>query len=429
MELFHEGPLLPPLAERLRPKDLDELVGQEHLLGKDKPFRKVIEKGEIFSMIFWGPPGSGKTTLALLIAKYANAHFISFSAVTSGVGDIRKVIREANYQEKIYGKRTILFVDEIHRFNKAQQDAFLPYVEKGKIILIGATTENPSFEVIGPLLSRCRVFILNPLGEKEIKTILKRALISEEGLKKFNPVVNEEVLNSIAILSNGDARQALNILEMATMSAEVKEGKRRITKKLMEEIAERKFFLYDKKGEEHYNLISAFIKSIRGSDPDAGLYWLARMLEAGEDPLFIARRLVILASEDIGNADPQALVIANAAKEAVEFVGLPECSLALAQVVIYLALAPKSNSVYLAYQKAKEDALNTHTQPVPLHLRNPATPLMRRLGYGKDYKYPHNYPEGKVEQEYLPKALKGRRYYEPKGVGWEKELKRRRENK
>jgi putative ATPase len=429
MELFFQSPLQPPLAERMRPKDLDEIVGQRHLLGKDKPLRKILEKGEIFSMILWGPPGSGKTTLAMLIAKYTNAHFVSFSAVTSGIPEIRKVIKEANYEEKVRGRRTILFVDEIHRFNKAQQDAFLPYVEKGKIILIGATTENPSFEVIAPLLSRCKVFVLNQLAPEEIKTILRRALVREEGLKKFQPVVNEKILNYIAIISNGDARQALNILEMATMSAEPKNGKRIITKKLIEEIVERKFLLYDKKGEEHYNLISAFIKSIRGSDPDAGLYWLARMLEAGEDPLFIARRLVILASEDIGNADPQALIIANAAKEAVEFVGLPECSLALAQAVIYLALAPKSNSVYLAYQKAKDDALNTPTEPVPLHLRNPATPLMRRLGYGKDYQYPHDFPEGKLEQEYLPKRLKGRRYYEPKDIGKEKEIKRRLEER
>ncbi len=430
MELFEKKPLLPPLAERLRPKDLDEIVGQEDLLGKEKPLRKIIEKGELFSIIFWGPPGSGKTTLAMLIAKYTNAHFVSFSAVTSGVSDIRKVIKEAAYEEKFHGKRTILFVDEIHRFNKAQQDAFLPYVEKGKIVLIGATTENPSFEVIGPLLSRCKVFVLKPLALKDIKVILKRALEREDGLKGFQPVISDELLNYIAVVSNGDARQALNILEIAVMSQEPeKNGKRRITKKLLEEVVERKFLLYDKSGEEHYNLISAFIKSLRGSDPDAGLYWLARMLEAGEDPLFIARRLVILASEDIGNADPLALVIANAAKEAVQFVGLPECSLALAQATIYLALAPKSNAVYTAYNRAKEDALNTYTEPVPLHLRNPSTPLMRSLGYGREYKYPHNYPEGKVKQDYLPKNLKGRRYYQPKDIGKEKELKRRLEER
>lgn len=426
MELFEGKPFSPPLAERLRPKELDEIVGQDHLLGKEKPLRRIIEKGELFSMILWGPPGSGKTTLAMLVAKYTNAHFISFSAVTSGIPEIRRVIKEADYQERFHKRRTILFVDEIHRFNKAQQDAFLPYVERGKIILIGATTENPSFEVIGPLLSRCKVFVLKPLGVEDIKVILKRALTSEAGLKNLKPVLSDELLNYIAVVSNGDARQALNILEMVVASKEPeKNGRRKITKRLIEEIVERKFLLYDKSGEEHYNLISAFIKSIRGSDPDAALYWLARMLEAGEDPLFIARRLVILASEDIGNADPLALVIANAAKEAVDFVGLPEGSLALSQACIYLALAPKSNSVYEAYNRAREDALSTPTEPVPLHLRNPVTPLMRSLGYGREYKYPHNFPEGKVAQEYLPPSLKGRRYYEPKEIGRERELKKR----
>lgn len=353
-----------PLAERLRPKNLSEIIGQEHLLGKDKPLRKMIEKGELHSMIFWGPPGSGKTTLAKIIAQYTKAQFIAFSAVTSGVADIRKVIKQADYNRQMLNKPTILFVDEIHRFNKAQQDAFLPHVESGRIILIGATTENPSFEVIGPLLSRCRVYILYQLSPDNIKTILKRALTHSDGLKEFNPVISEKILDYIAVIAQGDARVALTILELAVQSTEPdKENRRTITESTIEHIASRKILLYDKSGEEHYNLISALHKSLRDSDPDASLYWLARMLEAGEDPLYIARRLVRFAIEDIGDADHQALVVANAAKEAVDFIGRPEGDLALAQAVVYLALAPKSNAIYKAYELAKKDALESLTEP------------------------------------------------------------------
>lgn len=416
MELFSEksDAFDQPLADRIRPQSFDEILGQNHLLSPDKPFRKMLETGQLHSMIFWGPPGSGKTTLALAIAHYTNAYFVAFSAVTSGVQEIRRVIKDANYQRQFHKRPTVLFVDEIHRFNKAQQDAFLPYVESGKIFLIGATTENPSFEVIGPLLSRCRVYLLNPLAPEDLKKIMNRALSSEIGLKVFNPVVSPQIFDYIITLSQGDARVCLNILELSVQATEPdKNHKRRIDLKTVAEVAQRKILLYDKKGEEHYNLISAFIKSIRGSDPDGALYWLARMLEAGEDPLFIARRMVILASEDIGNVDPQALVVANAAKDAVDFVGRPEADLALAQACTYLALAPKSNAVYKALILAKKDALETTTEPVPLHLRNPVTPLMRQIGYGKSYKYPHDYPGSKVNQEYLPKRLKGRKYYQP----------------
>lgn len=411
---LHQNRINIPLAERLRPKNLNEIVGQEHLLGQDKPLRKIIEKGELHSMIFWGPPGSGKTTLAQIIAQYTNAHFIAFSAVTSGVADIRRVIKEAEYQRQMHKKPTILFVDEIHRFNKAQQDAFLPHVESGKIILIGATTENPSFEVIGPLLSRCRVYILHQLSPDNLKTILKRAINYPQGLKEYNPVVSENVLDYIVNIAQGDARVALTTLDIAVQSTEPDEKNQRvITKETIEQVASRKILLYDKSGEEHYNLISALHKSLRDSDPDASLYWLARMLEAGEDPLYIARRLVRFAIEDIGDANNLALVIANAAKDAVDFIGRPEGDLALAQAVVFLAMAPKSNAIYKAYELAKKDALESLTEPVPLHLRNPVTPLMRHFGYGKGYKYAHDYPEAKVEQEHFPPSLKGRKYYFP----------------
>jgi putative ATPase len=404
-----------PLAERLRPTDLLEIVGQEHLLGKDKPLRKMIEKGELHSMIFWGPPGSGKTTLAQIIAHYTKAQFVQFSAVTSGVADIRRVTKEAEYNRQMINKSTVLFVDEIHRFNKAQQDAFLPFVESGKIILIGATTENPSFEVIGPLLSRCRVYILNLLTPDNLKTILKRAMAHPQGLKEFKPAVSEKILDYIVNISQGDARVALMTLDLAVQATEPnKDGTRKVTEATIEHIASRKILLYDKGGEEHYNLISALHKSLRDSDPDASLYWLARMLEAGEDPLYIARRLVRFAVEDIGDANNLALVVANAAKEAVDFIGRPEGDLALAQAVVFLAMAPKSNSIYIAYAQAKKDALESQTEPVPLHLRNPVTSLMKNVGYGKDYKYAHDFPDAKVEQEHFPPSLKGRKYYTPR---------------
>lgn len=394
-----------PLADRIRPEDFNDILGQEHLLGPDGPITRQIEQGRLFSMVLFGPPGSGKTTIARLFAKKFSADFVSFSAATSGIVEIKKFMEEVEKKKNLFNRDTIIFIDEIHRFNKAQQDAFLPYLEKGTIILIGATTENPSFELNSSLLSRVKVYMLNPLSFDDMKKILQRGLGSSKGLdNKYK--ITDEALNFIANISDGDARVALNALELCAFAAK----SNKIDLKLVEEIVQKKALRYDKAGEEHYNLISALHKSLRGSDPDASLYWLARMLEAGEAPLYIARRLIRFAVEDIGNADPQALVIAIAAKDAVDFIGRPEGDLALAECVVYLARAKKSNEIYLAYAEAKRDALATLAEPVPLHIRNAPTPLMEKLGYGKGYKYPHDYPDAKVEQEYMPRNLKGKKY-------------------
>ena len=415
-----------PLAARMRPRAFSEFVGQEHLVGEERVLRKAIEADQLPSIIFWGPPGSGKTTLAYVIASVTKSHFSPISAVAAGVADLRQIVAEAKRRRK-YGQRTILFIDEIHRFNKAQQDAILPYVENGTVILIGATTENPSFEVISPLLSRCRVFTLNALTDEEVGIIVDRALKDEErGLGQMNVEVEEDALNHLIVMSNGDARVALNALELATSATPPdEEGKRHIKLDAIEDALQHRALLYDKAGEEHYNIISALHKSLRGSDPDAALYWLGRMLEAGEDPLYIARRLIRFASEDIGMADPQALVIATSAQQAVHFVGMPEADLALAQAVVYLATAPKSNSLYKAYSKVKEDVARTRNEPVPLHLRNPETSLMRRLGYGKGYKYPHDFPGHFVKEQYMPRRLRQRRYYQPSDQGLEPEIEKR----
>ena len=419
-----------PLADRMRPTTLQEFVGQGHLLGPGKILRNAIEKDQLPSMIFWGPPGSGKTTLALIIASTTGARFIAFSAVISGVKEIKEVFQEASETWRVEKRRTILFIDEIHRFNKAQQDAFLPHVERGTIILIGATTENPSFEVISPLLSRTKVFTLNPLTEDEIETLLNRALGDpEKGLGKNPAEVEPEVITAICRVANGDARAALNALEMVILTTPADEsGVRHVQKVNLEEALQKKSFLYDKAGEEHYNIISALHKSLRGSEPDAALYWLGRMIEAGEDPLYIARRMIRFASEDIGMADPQALPIAVSAMEAFHFIGLPEGTLALAEAAVYLATAPKSNALYVAYQGVERDVREFENLPVPLHIRNAPTRLMKDLGYGKDYQYPHDFPNHFVEEEYLPENLKGRTYYRPTEQGFEKEIKRRLED-
>ena len=415
-----------PLADRMRPQNLAEFVGQEHLVGPDKILRGFMERKELVSMIFWGPPGVGKTTLALIVAKTIGAHFVSFSAVLSGVKDIRAVIEEAKQQLKYYGKSTILFVDEIHRFNKSQQDAFLHHVEDGTITLIGATTENPSFEINAPLLSRCKVLVLEQLSADNIKTIITNTLSNKErGLGNLKIAIDDDAFNFIVELSHGEARVALNTLESALMLMKPDKGKqRKVTLKIAQEAMQRKALLYDKGVEEHYNVISAFIKSMRGSDPDAAVYWLARMLEAGEDPLFIARRMVIFASEDIGNADPSAVQVAVAVKDAFHFVGMPEGWIPLSQGVTYLASAPKSNASYKAYLSALEDVKEKGSLGVPLHIRNAPTPLMKDLGYGKGYKYPHNHG-GHIEQSYLPEELQGKEYYKPTENGFDKEIKKR----
>ncbi len=415
-----------PLAGRLRPKTIDEFVGQEHLVGPGKFLDRVIKKGELPSLILWGPPGTGKTTLARIIAEASKAEFVEFSAVLSGVKEIREVVKAAQDNLR-HGKRTVLFVDEIHRFNKAQQDAFLHSVEDGTITLIGATTENPSFEVNAPLLSRCKVLVLEALSAESIKKILGRAIEDKhQGLGQYASKTDEGVLDFVADSSQGDARTALNCIETAYMITEPdSKGVRHITMDIAVEAMQRKALLYDKSGEEHYNVISAFIKSMRGSDPDAALYWLARMIEAGEDPLFIARRMVIFASEDIGNADPRAASMALAVKDAVDFIGMPEGWIPLAQGVTYLATAPKSNASYMAYLEALDDVRRDGALPVPLHIRNAPTSLMKGLGYGKGYKYPHSFKGAVIEQQYLPDKLKGKRYYKPSDRGYEKEIAER----
>jgi len=413
-----------PLAARMRPQTFDEFVGQEHLVAAGQVFRRCIEADRLPSMIFWGPPGSGKTTLAHLIAGITRAQFSSLSAVSAGVADLRRVIGEAGKRMRQSGRRTILFIDEIHRFNKAQQDAVLPFVESGTVTFIGATTENPSFEVIAPLLSRSRVFQLNQLKDEDIRLIVQRAIKDEEkGLGGLHIDMSEEALAHLVTASNGDARVALNALEMAAFATlPDDEGVRLVDLSTVEQALQHRALLYDKSGDQHYDLISALHKSLRGSDPDASLYWLGRMLEAGEDPLYIVRRLIRFASEDVGVADPQALVIAVAAQQAVHFVGLPEGNLALAQAVVYLATAPKSNSLYQAYSRVKRDIEQSRNDPVPLHLRNPVTDLMRRSGYGEGYQYAHDHPDHFVRQQNLPASLEGKRYYHPGDQGYEREI-------
>ena len=419
-------PSTAPLAERMRPRTFDELIGQEDLLAPGKPLREAIARDLLQSIILWGPPGTGKTTLARIIAESTKARFVSFSAVMSGIKEIREVMTEAERLRRTTGRRTIVFIDEIHRFNKAQQDAFLPRVEAGDIVLVGATTENPSFEVNAALLSRSKVFVLRRLTAPEITTILTRALAdADRGLGGEAVDVDPEAIDAIALYANGDARAALNLLELSVAAAPSGDGRRRVDLSRVAQAIQRRALLYDKSGEEHYNLISALHKSMRNSDPDASVYWLARMVEAGEDPLYIARRLVRFASEDIGNADPQALTVAVAAKDAVHFIGMPEGNTALAQAAIYLATAPKSNAVYAAYSRAAEDAHGDVAEPVPLHLRNAPTRLMKELEYGKGYRYAHDETDAVVDMPCLPSSLEGRKYYDPPERGFEKEIKRR----
>jgi len=416
--LFYSQNIDAPLPERMRPRSLDEFVGQENLLGQGKVLRKLIDEDRVSSMIFWGPPGVGKTTLAEIIANKTKSKFIIFSAVTAGIKEIKAVMEEAD-KNKRFGERTILFVDEIHRFNKAQQDAFLPYVEKGSIVLIGATTENPSFEVNNALLSRCKVFVLNALNANDIVTLLKRAIVSPNGFGNENIAISDDILNDIAIFSNGDARNALSTLEMLILNSDKQGNKIVVNRETLEQITSKKTFLYDKKGEEHYNIISALHKSMRNSDPDAAIYWLARMLEAGEDPLYIARRCIRFASEDVGMTDPKALELAIAAYQACHFIGMPECSVNLTQIVTYLSLAPKSNAMEVSYNTAAEDAKKMLDEPVPMNIRNAPTSLMEELGYGKGYIYAHDTKEKVAAMQCLPDALKDKEYYKPGTQGLE----------
>ncbi len=410
-----------PLAARLRPRTLEEFAGQKHLLGEGKVLRRLIESDRIGSMIFWGPPGVGKTTLARIIAGSTKAAFIDFSAVTSGVKEIKQVMEQAE-RNRVYGEKTILFVDEIHRFNKAQQDAFLPFVERGSVILIGATTENPSFEVNGALLSRCKVFVLQPLKTEELCGLLRRALADERGFGGQNVEIGDDLVEAIAAFANGDARSALSTLEMAVLNGETDGDRTIVTRETVEQCTSKKSLLYDKKGEEHYNLISALHKSMRNSDPDAAVYWLARMLEAGEDPLYVARRVTRFASEDVGLADPRALEIAVAAYQACHFIGMPECSVHLTEAVVYLSMAPKSNALYTAYESAKKDALTMLAEPVPLVIRNAPTKLMKELEYGKGYRYAHDYADKLTDMQCLPDSLEGREYYRPTEEGVEAKI-------
>ena len=417
-----------PLADRMRPRTLDEFVGQEHLVGPGKPLRTQIERDDPGSVIFWGPPGTGKTTLAQIIARITKAEFIEFSAVLSGIKEIKQVMADAE-RARQYGTRTIVFVDEIHRFNKAQQDAFLPHVEKGNIRLVGATTENPSFEIISALLSRCRVYVLRPLTEDQIVVLLQRALADDErGLGSMKLATSDDALKRIAAYSSGDARSAYNVLEVAAALAKERSGKEvgaEITDEIVQDAVQKRVLLYDKAGEEHYNLISALHKSVRNSDPDAALYWLARMLEAGEDPLYIARRLVRMAVEDIGLADPQALPLCVAARDAVDFIGMPEGNLTLAEAAVYLSIAPKSNALYTAYAEVQGDVERTAAEPVPLHIRNAPTGLMKGLGYGAGYQYAHDLESKVADMQCLPDNLRNRVYYNPTSEGVEKRIRER----
>lgn len=426
LSLFgNDNDLTAPLASRMRPESLEDYIGQKHLLGEGKVLRRILEKDQVSSMIFWGPPGVGKTTLARIIAKHTKSAFVDFSAVTSGIKEIKEIMKQAE-NDRLMGMKTIVFVDEIHRFNKAQQDAFLPFVEKGSIILIGATTENPSFEINSALLSRCKVFVLEALKKEDLTELLERTLKSKKGFGNSPVHMERSLIEVIAAFANGDARTALNTLEMAVLNGEMKEdGSIFVTAQTVEPCIGKKTLLYDKNGEEHYNLISALHKSMRNSDPDAAVYWLARMLEAGEDPLYVARRLVRFASEDIGMADSRALSVAVAAYQACHFNGMPECDVNLTHAVVYLSMAPKSNALYTAYGKARTDAVQMLSEPVPLQIRNGVTGLMRELHYGEGYQYAHDTEEKVTNMQCLPDSIQGRRYYEPTTQGKEKQIRER----